>query len=133
MTPLYRKSGKKDDREGNKVVRTQEIPPKKSSVDSVIESRRFIPRTWHHASPSLASSLAHPPLLFAKYAALLTLLGIEPLQYRGISEFALLRSNRNGAKFMCSPQANIGKPPREEIVIHLNEARTEWRRRHPRM
>ena len=34
--------------------------------------------------------------------------------------------------YMCSPQANLGKPPREEFVVQLEEARAEWRRRHPR-
>jgi hypothetical protein len=32
--------------------------------------------------------------------------------------------------YMCSPQANLGKPPREEFVVQLEEARAEWRRRH---
>ena len=36
------------------------------------------------------------------------------------------------AAIMCSPQANFGKPPREVFVIQLNEARAEWRRRHPK-
>ncbi len=33
------------------------------------------------------------------------------------------------AKYMCSPRANLGKPPRECFVIQLNEARAEWKRR----
>jgi len=33
------------------------------------------------------------------------------------------------ARYMCSPEANIGKPPRDEFVIQLAEARAEWRRR----
>jgi len=36
------------------------------------------------------------------------------------------------AAFMCSPEAYFGEGPREEFVIQLNEARSEWRRRHPR-
>jgi len=32
------------------------------------------------------------------------------------------------ARYMCTPEANIGKPPREEFVIQLAEARAEWRR-----
>jgi hypothetical protein len=35
----------------------------------------------------------------------------------------------NAARYMCTPEANIGKPPREEFVIQLAEARAEWRRR----
>ena len=36
------------------------------------------------------------------------------------------------ARYMCSPKANRGRPPREEFVIQLKEARAEWRRRHPK-
>jgi len=36
------------------------------------------------------------------------------------------------ARYMCSPEANLGKPPREDFVIQLHEARTEWRRRNPK-
>jgi hypothetical protein len=34
-------------------------------------------------------------------------------------------------RYMCSPYANLGKPPLEAFVIQLREARAEWRRRHP--
>jgi len=40
-----------------------------------------------------------------------------------------LRRFGKAAKFMCSPGANLGKPPRECFVIQLEEARAEWRRR----
>jgi hypothetical protein len=33
------------------------------------------------------------------------------------------------ARNMCSPAANLGKPPREPFVIQLREAREEWKRR----
>jgi hypothetical protein len=33
---------------------------------------------------------------------------------------------------MLTPQANLGRPPREVFVIQLQEARKEWRRRHPK-
>lgn len=33
------------------------------------------------------------------------------------------------ARYMCSPAANLGKPPREPFVIQLREAREEWRHR----
>jgi hypothetical protein len=33
------------------------------------------------------------------------------------------------ARYMCSPKANLGKPPRHPFVIQLQEARAEWRRR----
>ena len=44
---------------------------------------------------------------------------------------AALREFGEAARYMCSPAANAGKPPREEFVIHLREAREEWKRRHP--
>ena len=50
---------------------------------------------------------------------------------RKMSEAELLRFGK-AAKFMCSPEANRGKPPRECFVIQLNEARKEWLRRHPK-
>ena len=43
-----------------------------------------------------------------------------------------LRQFGNAARYMCSPKANIGKPPRPEFLIQLEEARVEWLRRHPR-
>jgi hypothetical protein len=33
--------------------------------------------------------------------------------------------------YMCSPEANLGQPPRESFVIQLEEARKEWKRRNP--
>ncbi len=33
---------------------------------------------------------------------------------------------------MLTPQANLGRPPREVFVIQSQEARKEWRRRHPK-
>jgi hypothetical protein len=45
-----------------------------------------------------------------------------------MSEAELLAFGKD-AKYMCSPRANIGKPPRECFVIQLNEAKAEWRRR----
>jgi len=35
------------------------------------------------------------------------------------------------ARYVCSPKANMGKPPGPEFVLQLNEARAEWVRRHP--
>jgi len=36
------------------------------------------------------------------------------------------------AAYVCSPAANLGHTPRKEFVIQLDEARAEWRRRHPK-
>lgn len=33
------------------------------------------------------------------------------------------------AAYMCTPEANLGKPPREDFLIQLREARAEWSRR----
>jgi len=41
---------------------------------------------------------------------------------------ALVRFGQASA-FMCSPQANMGKEPREAFLVQLREAREEWRRR----
>jgi hypothetical protein len=49
-----------------------------------------------------------------------------------MSDQELLRYGQ-AAKYMCSPRANMGKPPREEFVIQLSEARNEWRKRFPKM
>jgi hypothetical protein len=40
-----------------------------------------------------------------------------------------LRRYGDASKFMCSPGANFGKPPREVFIVQLREARAEWRRR----
>ena len=40
-----------------------------------------------------------------------------------------LRQFGRAALKMCSPEANRGKPPREEFVIQLEEAQVEWKRR----
>jgi len=44
---------------------------------------------------------------------------------------AALRKFGEASRFMCSPAANLGKPPRGVFVMQLKEAREEWRRRHP--
>jgi hypothetical protein len=42
-----------------------------------------------------------------------------------------LRSFGQSAAYMCSPEANLGTKPRPVFVLQLDEARAEWRRRHP--
>jgi hypothetical protein len=42
-----------------------------------------------------------------------------------------LREFGKAAKYMVSPKANMGKPPLPDFVPQLEEARAEWRRRHP--
>ena len=51
---------------------------------------------------------------------------------RKMNDAELLRFGQ-AAKFMCSPRANMGKQPREEFVIQLQECRAEWRRRYPKL
>jgi hypothetical protein len=45
-----------------------------------------------------------------------------------MSDANLLRFGK-AARNMCSPEANLGKPPRQVFVIQLDEARGEWQRR----
>jgi hypothetical protein len=40
----------------------------------------------------------------------------------------LIREGEAG-RYLCSPMANFGKPPRKVFVIQLEEAKAEWRRR----
>jgi len=43
-----------------------------------------------------------------------------------------LQNFGKAARYMVSPKANMGKPPLPTFVLQLEEARAEWRRRHPR-
>jgi hypothetical protein len=47
---------------------------------------------------------------------------------RRMSDAALNRFGQ-AARYMCSPEANLGKEPRKAFVIQLREAVEEWRRR----
>lgn len=47
---------------------------------------------------------------------------------REMNDAELLRFCR-AAQYMCSPHANMGKPPREVFVVRLEEARAELERR----
>jgi hypothetical protein len=47
---------------------------------------------------------------------------------RRMSERELLRFGRS-ARYMCSPEVNLGKEPRQVFVIQLREAAKEWRYR----
>jgi hypothetical protein len=49
---------------------------------------------------------------------------------RKMNDAQLLRQGQ-AAKYMCSAQANHCKAPWEFFVIHLEECRKEWRKRHP--
>lgn len=42
-----------------------------------------------------------------------------------------LRRFGKAARHMCTPEANLGEPPRPNFVIQLEEAIAEWKRRHP--
>ena len=42
-----------------------------------------------------------------------------------------LRKFGKAARYMISPTANMGKAPLPTFVLQLEEARAEWRRRHP--
>ena len=49
---------------------------------------------------------------------------------RRMTDRELLRFGKS-ARYMCSPEANLGKEPRKAFVIQLREAMEEWRRRQP--
>jgi hypothetical protein len=40
-----------------------------------------------------------------------------------------LRKFGKASASMCSPKANLGKPPNGDFVVQLEEARQEWKRR----
>jgi hypothetical protein len=42
-----------------------------------------------------------------------------------------LRKFGKAARYMISPTANMGKAPLPTFVLQLEEARAEWRRKHP--
>jgi hypothetical protein len=44
----------------------------------------------------------------------------------------MLKQWGEAAAQLCSPESNLGAPPREVFVVQLREARAEWRRRHPK-
>ena len=50
---------------------------------------------------------------------------------RKMTDKELTREGKAG-RYMCSPMANFGKPPRRVFVIQLEEVKAEWRRRHPK-
>jgi hypothetical protein len=52
-------------------------------------------------------------------------------RYRKMDDAALLRSGR-AAKYMISPEANFGRPPRDCFVQQLRIAREVWLERHPK-
>jgi len=51
---------------------------------------------------------------------------------RKMTDTELLRF-AEAAKYMCSPEASFGHPPRHTYVVQLQEARAEWKRRKPEM
>ena len=56
----------------------------------------------------------------------------ERAKLRKLSDGVLIRQGK-AARFMCSPAANFGKPPRDEFVIGVWLCKEEWRRRHPKL
>jgi hypothetical protein len=49
-------------------------------------------------------------------------------RWRKLSDAELLKFGK-AARYMTSPYANLGKPPREVFAIQLKEARAEFKRR----
>jgi hypothetical protein len=52
-------------------------------------------------------------------------------RYRKMSD-EKLREMGEAARYMCSPKANMKKPPRQCFVDQLRIAREVWRERHPK-
>ena len=57
-------------------------------------------------------------------------LNVEALRVRlrRMSDRELFRFGKS-ALYVCSPEANLGKEPRQVFVIRLREAQNEWRHR----
>jgi hypothetical protein len=51
------------------------------------------------------------------------------MRHRKMSDEELQKFGK-AARYMVSPTANMGEPPMPAFVLQLEEARTEWRRRH---
>jgi hypothetical protein len=49
---------------------------------------------------------------------------------RKLSDKDLLRYGR-ATRYMTTPQATQGKPPRQVFLVQLEECRAEWKRRFP--
>lgn len=47
---------------------------------------------------------------------------------RKMTDKAVFQFGKDAA-FLCRPEQNHGKPPRETFVVQLEEARAEWRLR----
>ena len=58
-------------------------------------------------------------------------LNVEALRVRlrRMSDRELFRFGKS-ALYVCSPEANLGKEPRQAFVLQLREAVEEWRLRH---
>ena len=56
---------------------------------------------------------------------------LEVYRLRKMPDEELIREGKAG-RYLCSPMANFGKPPRKVFVVQLEEVKTEWRRRHPK-
>ena len=63
----------------------------------------------------------------------LATLDVEGLRtrLRKMSDKELQKKVGKAARYMVSPRATMGKPPLPTFVLQLEEARAEWRRRHP--
>ena len=53
-------------------------------------------------------------------------LNVERKPPRPASDGPSLIALGKAARYMCSPAANLGQPPREPFVIQLREARAGW-------
>ena len=61
-------------------------------------------------------------------------LNLDELRARlRVMDDRMLRVWGAAAARLCRPESNLGAPPRQVFVVQLQEARAEWRRRHPKV
>jgi hypothetical protein len=98
------------------------------SASELIEALPHSRQVWHSANGAIIEADGAPVYSFATDSSF----DIEGLRDRlaGMDDATLERFGRSAA-YMCSPEANMGRPPRDVFVLQLNEAREEWRRRFP--
>jgi hypothetical protein len=60
-------------------------------------------------------------------------LNIDELRSRlhAMTDSELLQFGK-ASRWLCEPKNNHGRPPQGVFVFQLEEARAEWRRRHPK-
>jgi len=87
---------------------------------------------WCDSDKEVAAAVVCLPGAIAMQSIQLASLDVEGLRtrLRKMSDKELQEFGE-AARYMVSPKANMGKPPLPTFVLQLEEARAEWRKRHP--